>query len=124
MCLLEEDEEYLKAKRYEYEATPENSVVNLVIKGFTLPPAYNPSRVDLLIRLPPGYPQGHPDMFWTDPHVQKANGGDPNAASVEENYIGRKWQRWSRHWSAPWRPGTDGLHTFIAATIRELAKGQ
>jgi len=124
VSLLEDDEEFLNSKGYRYEATPENSIVNLVIKDFPLPSAYTPDTVDLLIRIPPGYPQGNPDMFWTDPHVQKANGGDPHCASVKESYLGRMWQRWSRHWSAPWRPGTDGLKTFVAATIRELEKGR
>src|SRR4051812_48892405 len=99
MCLLEDDEDFLKAKGYSYEATAENSVVNLVIKNFPLPSAYEPNTVDLLIRLPAGYPQGNPDMFWTDPHVRRKNGVDPQAASVEETYLGRRWQRWSRHWN-------------------------
>jgi hypothetical protein len=124
MALLEEDEEFLKAKGYRYEATSENSVLNLVIKDFVLPTAYLPNTVDLLIRIPPGYPQGNPDMFWTDPHVRKVNGTDPQCASVRETHLGRTWQRWSRHWSAPWRPGTDGLQTFVAATIAELEKGR
>src|SRR6266542_4356705 len=123
MSLLEADEEFLKRKGYLHEVTLENSVTNLVIKDFPLPLAYSPSAADLLIRLPAGYPQGNPVMFWTFPHVRRVGGGDPQAASVEETYLGRKWQRWSRHWNSPWRPGSDGLHTFIAATICELDKG-
>jgi hypothetical protein len=44
VCLLEEDEEFLQGKGYDYEATPENEVVNLVIKDFPLPPTYSPDR--------------------------------------------------------------------------------
>jgi hypothetical protein len=124
MSLLEEDEEFLNTKGYRYEATAENSVLNLVIKDFVLPMTYSPNTVDLLIRIPPGYTQGNPDMFWTDPYVRKADGAEPQCASVKETYLGRTWQRWSRHWSAPWRPGTDGLQTFLAATINEFEKGR
>ena len=124
MSLLEADAEFLTRKGYLTEVTLENSFVNLVIKNFPLGPAYSPNEAELLIRLPPGYPQGHPDMFWTSPRVQRVGGGDPQTATVEETYLGRAWQRWSRHWSAPWRPGTDGLHTFIAATLCELEKGK
>ena len=36
------------------------------------------------------------------------------AANVKFNFNNKEWQRWSRH--SPknnWRPGTDGLHTYI-----------
>jgi len=123
MALLEVDEEFLSRKGYVYDVTSENASTAVVIKDFPLPPAYSPQLVELLIRLPAGYPQGNPDMFWTAPHVQRVGGGDPLAASEKETHLGRVWQRWSRHWSASWRPGVDGLHTFIAATINELRKG-
>jgi hypothetical protein len=121
--LLEADEAFLKEKGYAYAVSRENAAVHLVISAFPFPAAYTPRSADLLIRLPVGYPAGNPDMFWTRPDVCLASGAMPTAASAKETYLGVLWQRWSRHWSAGWRPGVDGLHTFVASIIRELERG-
>jgi E2/UBC family protein E len=39
--------------------------------------------VDLLIKLPPGFPDAQPDMFWVHPAVKTANGCLPRATCVE-----------------------------------------
>lgn len=121
--LLEDDEAFLKEKGYSYTTTLENSVVHIVIKGFPFPVAYQPTAADLLIRLPAGYPQANPDMFWTRPDVMLASGAFPQAAATHENYLGQSWQRWSRHWATTWRAGLDTLRTFIAAVQAELKRG-
>jgi hypothetical protein len=121
--LLEDDEQFLKEKGYSYTTTVENSVIHVVIHGFPLPLMYQPTQADLLIRLPAGYPQANPDMFWTRPDIMLANGAVPQAASAHESYLGQSWQRWSRHWGAAWRAGLDTLRTFIAAVQAELKRG-
>lgn len=121
--LLEDDEQFLQEKGYAYTAALENSVVHVVISGFPLPEAYTPTSADLLIRLPPGYPQGNPDMFWTRPVVALANGSVPVGAGAHETHLGQSWQRWSRHWGHAWRAGVDTLRTFIAAVQAELKRG-
>jgi Prokaryotic E2 family E len=123
MQLLEEDELYLKEKEYDYEAIERGSELHLVIRKFPMPGAYAPQSVELLIRLPAGYPNAKPDMFWTTPRVSLANGQCPLAAEVNEVYGGTAWQRWSRHWNAKWRPGVDGLETFLGSIRNELQKG-
>jgi hypothetical protein len=122
--LPEEDEAYLCEKGFEYSATEEGGVVNLVIHRFPFPSAYSVREANLLIRLPAAYPSGKPDMFWTRPDVRLASGGVPVKSEARETYIGQTWQRWSRHWQHAWRPGVDGLNTFIASIQRELARGR
>lgn len=123
MPLLEPDEEYLRAKDYKFEIAEQERELHVIIHEFPLPEAYSERHVDLLVRLPAGYPDAKLDMFWTSPRVTLTNGQMPHRANVMENHGGRSWQRWSRHWQNPWRPGIDGLDTFLIAVRSELTKG-
>ena len=123
MPLLASDQEFLVEKGYDFEVAEVGAMLHVILHGFPLPAAYLPRSVDLLIRLPAGYPNAQPDMFWTSPQVTLANGQSPNRADVNEPHGGRTWQRWSRHWATPWRPGVDGLNTFLTSIHSELAKG-
>lgn len=122
--LPEEDEEFLRDKGYTYREAVENGFTHVVISGFPFPEVYTPRQADLLIRLPALYPQAQPDMFWTRPNVMLVSGAWPLTATVMETYLQLPWQRWSRHWQHGWRPGVDGLRTFLAAIIQELSRGR
>ena len=122
--LPEEDEEFLREKGYTYREVAENGFTHVVIANFPLPVAYTPRQADLLIRLPSLYPKAQPDMFWTRPDVKLVSGAWPLRSDVKETYLQIQWQRWSRHWQHGWRPGIDGLRTFLAAIIHELSKGR
>jgi hypothetical protein len=121
--LPESDVEYLRAKGFQYRAVQDGGVVALTILEFELPPHYAPVKCELMVRLPSSYPNAHPDMFWTIPTIARANGGSPQAADVFEPYLGRQWQRWSRHFQGTWRAGIDGLASYLAVIRRELEKG-
>ena len=122
MTLPELDVEFLTEKGYKYETQVEGGVLNIVFHEYRLPESYRPTVVDLLVRLPAGYPNGRPDMFWTRPTVTLANGTRPRTADAMETYLGLQWQRWSRH-GTTWRPGVDCLRTFMASIKSELQKG-
>jgi hypothetical protein len=81
--------------------------------------------VDLLLRLPQGFPDVPPDMWWMTPAVTyAATGAEPPLANVREQYLGREWQRWSRHLSdGQWRPGRDSLRTFLRIIRTDLESG-
>lgn len=123
--LLEADARYLESKGYEYSANQDSSgSILVVIHDFPLPEAYAPTSCDLLMKLPPGYPNANPDMFWTRPDVKLKGGTWPRSSEVHEVLNGAPWQRWSRHLTASaWRPGRDCVRTFLAAIRRELSKG-
>lgn len=112
--LPDHDLEYLRSKGFDFDAQLEDSMISLIIKGFALPAGYQPSEVDLLLRLPVQFPQVPPDMFWTDPVVSYTNGGVPHQTQMRQTFMGRSWQRWSRHFrQSQWRPGTDDLRSYL-----------
>ena len=124
--LTDSDVAYLKSKHLDFDVQLDGTIISLVIKGYALPTGYQPSEVDLLLRLPLQFPQVPPDMFWTDPVISYANGETPSQTQERESYVGRTWQRWSRHFGrSRWRPGTDDLRSYlrlIRATLeREVA---
>jgi hypothetical protein len=120
-------EKYPSAKVYEV-----GNEVHVLLISFPFPVAYKPRTADLLLRLPAGYPDAKPDMFWTMPDVKLTSGAwpaasqhheIPGAGSGVEVYNNVPWQRWSRH-SNPtdWRAGIDGLRNFIGTIKRELER--
>jgi hypothetical protein len=85
----------------------------LVISDFELPSGFQPDRVELLVKLPPGFPDAAPDMFWVHPEVKAVNGGVPRATSTER-LLGKNWQRFSWHLAAgAWKPGLSDLRDFL-----------
>jgi hypothetical protein len=118
--LLASDQEHLEALGLPFQVSPEGGMICVVIEGWPLPSGYQPETVDLLLRLPPGFPDAQPDMYWCDPAVRViATGNYPQAADQMEQYLGRTWQRFSRHLSAgAWLPGRDDLASYLAL-IRE-----
>jgi len=122
--LPEADAEYLETKGYRFSEEAVGGWIHVIVHEFSLPAAYCPGTCDLLIRLPAGYPNANPDMFWTRPDVRLANGNWPSRGDYHESFAGASWQRWSRHFPPDtWRPGTDTLQSFLATIRRELAKG-
>lgn len=119
-----DDEAFLKEKGYTYREFVESGFTNVVLADFPFPEAYTPRQAELLIRLPALYPNAQPDMFWTRPDVKLTSGAWPLNCDVKETYLQLPWQRWSRHWQKAWRPGVDGLRTFIAAIMGELSRGR
>lgn len=79
---------------------------------------YTVSECDVLVIVPPNYPQAGNDMFWTSLPLRRKNelpviqmmesGGSDN-----RTWKGREFCRWSRHWQptlpGAWRPGKDGV---------------
>lgn len=108
-----------------YSTFEEPGVTCLEIAHFPLPAAYEPSTTTLLLKLPVGFPNAAPDMFWTSPRVNLKGGAVPLTANTIENLGGRQWQRWSRHIpQGRWRPAVDSLRTLVMIVKRELAKGK
>jgi hypothetical protein len=120
--LIESDRAYLDSRGYTYELELEGGMVCLVIKDYALPPGYSPGVVDLLLRLPSGFPSVAPDMFWIRPLVRYSNGAAPPATELRETYLARIWQRWSRHLAVAWRPGTDNLQTYLRLIRTDLER--
>lgn len=95
----------------------------VLFPGYVLPDGYDCSQSDLLLRLSAGYPDVPPDMWWFNPGLRRADGTAIPATEHTEQYLGRSWQRWSRHFTAgQWQSGVDGLENFLALVRRELER--
>lgn len=118
--LREQDKEILDAIGLAYTIEVDSGFANVVIEKFTTAPGLTPEQVDVLLRLPFGFPDAAPDMFWVAPHVTTAGGAQIPGAELTETHSGRTWQRWSRHIAQQWRPGIDNLETYLAYVRRCL----
>jgi hypothetical protein len=108
------DAAYLGQKGIAYDEVEENGQKAIVFRAYGLPAArFDSSRADILIILPPGYPDVAPDMFYLLPWVRLAAVNRyPNAADQPFSFKGQIWQRWSRH-NNEWRPNVDGIWTML-----------
>ena len=98
--------------------------IAVTVESVKLSAGLAPSTSTMLIRLPPGFPDAGPDMFYFDPPVRLDNGGVvPGTEVTWTDPRGRVWQRWSRHIGRQWRPGIDNLATYLAYIRRCLDVG-
>lgn len=117
------DQGFLAERDITHEMRVEAGMTCVVLPGWSLPAGYDRQSVDLLVRLPAGYPDLPPDMWWFDPPVRLATGATVPATEATEQHLGRTWQRWSRHFQpGQWKSGIDGLESFIALIREELTR--
>ena len=118
------DETYLHSKGYEFEEVIDQGLICITVKNYALPVGYDTTNTDLLLRLPPAFPDAQPDMFWCNPAIRLAStGAFPQAADQMENHLGRVWQRFSRHLGqGVWIPGTDGVGSYMTLIRSELVR--
>lgn len=94
----------------------------LVISGYSLPKGFQPDVVDLLIKIPPQFPDAQPDMFWVHPAVKAPNGSLPRATCMEP-LLDRQWQRFSWHLaSGAWQPGVSTLRDYMRCVSGRLLR--
>ena len=122
MSLLpSDDRQFLDDHGLAYREVSDSGHKGVVLVDFKLPEIkFQVSAADILILLPPGYPDAPPDMFYALPWLELASGGGyPNRANKSWQLDGENWQRWSRH-SSEWRAGTDGIWTMVQRVNRAL----
>jgi hypothetical protein len=117
------DTKYLTERGMKHSISVEANMTCVLLPDFALPPGFDRSQSNLLLRLSSGYPDVAPDMWWFDPPVRRADGQPIPATEVIEHHLGRSWQRWSRHFAAgQWKSGIDDLQSFLALVRRELER--
>jgi hypothetical protein len=117
---VDEEIEGLRQEGFVVELTRADGWINIVFRTYPLPPGFSKPATDLLVRLPISYPNGKPDMFWTDPDLTLKNGQCPQQADAMETVLGRPWRRFSWH-PTSWNPATDKLRTYLEFVNRRLA---
>ena len=124
MTLPARDAAYIADLDLRYEVVVDGGWLCLILCDYRLPGGYTAATTDLLIRLPPGFPDAAPDMWWFCPPVRLAATGElPIAADVMEPILGRIWQRFSRHVPpGAWQPGRHSLGTFLSLIRTDLER--
>lgn len=120
---LQADLEALGWDPHDLEVVEDGARYNIILKGFPVPDGrYIPARTDLMVMADYQYPASRMDMFWTDPPLICANGSQPQGANSIETYAGRRWQRWSWHYSV-WNPAKHNVRTHLEVVRDRLARG-
>lgn len=125
--LPEFDRGYLEEKDIKHREVNDNGRKGLIIPDVQLPAGkYDREKADILIILPQGYRDIPPDMFFLNPGVSlMPENKPPKATQATITFDGKVWQRWSRHFPGNhWRPGIDGMHTFIKKIETALKEAQ
>ena len=123
MNLPQSDIAYLNERGVAHAIATESDMTCVVMSQWPLPSGFDGDAADLLVRLNPGYPDIPPDMWWFSPSVHLANGASLPATDVVETHLGRRWQRWSRHFrNGQWQSGVDGLESFLALIRQDLER--
>ena len=123
MSLPELDVSFLRERGLVHDIIVEGGTTCVVLPQWPLPCGFNRPKADLLVRLRPGYPDVPPDMWWFSPPVHRADGLQLPATNVYEEYLGRRWQRWSRHFNGnQWKTGIDCLESYLALIRHSLQR--
>lgn len=124
MQLPEDDEDYLNDQGFDWSLAPDGDKAGfLVIKNFDVAGGgFTPPTTDLMIRIPAQYNMAQLDMWYCNPPILIASTGQPApACQCTEIFLGRPWQRFSRHLPpGTWKAGVDNLRTFMRHVHREL----
>lgn len=104
---------YLEDRAIAFREVEDGATRGVILNGFKLPVGkFQTATADILIILPPGFPDVRPDMFFANPRLVLASGQMARATSGICSFAGVTWQQWSRH-NDEWRPGVDNLWTMI-----------
>jgi hypothetical protein len=107
------DRAYLVERGVAFEEVDGNEK-GVIFRDYVLPVGrFDQTKADILVLLPPGYPDVRPDMFFAMPWIKLCRSTQyPRAADQAHDFHNRRWQRWSRH-NDQWRPGVDGIWTML-----------
>ena len=107
------DRAYLVERGIAFEEVDGNEK-GVIFRDYVLPAGrFDQTKADILVLLPPGYPDVRPDMFFAMPCLKlRRSAQSPRAAGQAHDCQNRRWQRWSRH-NDQWRPGVDGIWTML-----------
>ncbi len=113
----------LREAGYHVETVEADGFVNLVFSSYALPASLSKPSADVLIKIPLSYPNGRPDMFWTDVDVLLKDGRVPRSAEAIESALGRQWRRFSWH-PKSWNPGLENLLTYLEFVNDRLRRAE
>lgn len=112
--LPQKDRRYLADQEVAYEEVESDGQKAIILRDYRLPEGmFDHDTVDVLILMPPTWPDTGTDMFYLFPWVKvRQTGAYAEAADQQHVFGDRTWQRWSRH-NYDWRRGRDGIWTVL-----------
>ena len=122
---LERRRREVELLRRQYERVAHGPDLEWVLfQDFALPPGWNRESTDLLVLIPPGYPETPPDNFHVRAGLRVEFGADPGNYSEGHDLLGESWGQFSYH-AGEWAPTPDLwdgdlLLTFMVAVERRL----
>ncbi len=122
--LPEQDEDFLAASSFEWETIKDGRFGWVLIYNHHVPDGYTIAKVNLALRIDPGYPVSQIDMAYFYPDLQLISGRPIPATQARQAIEGKSWQRWSRHRTGhnPWRPGLDDISTHLQMVTNWLER--
>lgn len=122
--LPEKDVAFLDSLGTKWEVGSEGGIVYVIIYNVGIDSTYykvkgSEDKTDVLLILPPGYPNSQIDMASFYPHLQATDGHNiPNLHYTFYKVKGKVWQTWSRHRTGGdyWNPETDGIASHLVYT--------
>lgn len=122
--LPSKDKTFLMSKGLEFREISDGAIKGLIIDNFPVKPEgkFTLSSSSLLIILPTGYPDVPPDMFYFQPEIKlSSTNAYPAQADQKPIHFQQVWQQWSRHAPASqWRPGRDGIQSYLQRVVTAL----
>lgn len=122
--LPKRDREYLKAKGLQYTEILDGTRKGLILNAYPLVKGkFNVDTADILVLIPDGYNDSHPDMFFTIPVITySGTSNSPAATNGRIDFNKQQWQQWSRHLNVgnDWRAGIDGIESYLQKIIFAL----
>lgn len=92
---------------------PLGDITMVTVPDFPLPAGWSLEKTDVMFLVPSEYPVAAPDMFYVSPRLALPDGGIPANATEIEQHGGKSWQRFSWHYTTPWKPSRGSLLSHL-----------
>jgi hypothetical protein len=110
-----QDTAFLNSTGLRWETVKDGNVMRVIIYGYPIPEGYTVTSADIYIRISDQYPDNELDMIYVYPALTLKCGQAINKLS-NDNFDGKKWQRWSRHRvnkAQAWDPALDDIQSHL-----------
>jgi hypothetical protein len=93
----------------------------IIIRHYPLKSGWNQTDTEVLVFIPPGYPNTPPDFFYTQNDLRLSNGNRlPDKTTANTQKLGKPWLQFSYHVEkADWNPHSDLLRGHNLLTFME-----